>query len=255
MERLCKLPGFLETIPAPTQRSGELTEHLPRSAVSLISAVYAIRSYRRLSALDELTYSNNAKPYGFNSEPDPEGGSYASRLSLITPSHRGSIHSAHSAQSGGNRPERRRSSGSMYSAVSRGGSEPLSGSTKSPSVYNHERDTLFDEYSSRQKAAQLREHVERVLGGGGSPPARVSSYGGRPLGAVQEEAEEEEHEHRGRAARNTVDSDQMALLGRHEAREEVEEREGAAVYSDEVARGGVELEDLRGRNGHVGGRS
>jgi len=116
----------------------------------------------------------------------------------------------------------------------------------SPSVYNHERDTLFDEYSSRQKAAQLRDHVERALRGPGGPDwagspggGRMSSYERRTLGAVQEVAEEEEEGVR--EMKGGVESDRVALLGKQGAVSRAE----AAGYSNGQGMGDVELEDLR----------
>jgi hypothetical protein len=133
--------------------------HMHRIAVVTIAA-YSIRTHRRLSAFDEYQFPANAKPYGFTDEADGRT-SYGSQLALKPNAE----------------PEARRlSAGSFHSVRSQ--KEPsveMNRLSRSPSYYNHERDTQFDDYMASRASLNLKEDVERALSaefgwGSTSPP-------------------------------------------------------------------------------------
>lgn len=163
--------------------------------------LYAFRNHRRLAAYDELTGPTNTKLYGFN---DPESQHlHPNRVSMM------------SALS--DMPSPRRLSAASLLSLRR-----LSGAASPPeevplqeqrptSMYNHERDTQFDEYVSARHP-NVRDSVDRAMrtefgwGRSGSPASlgddtgykgvlgargdmgRVPSSAGHSLDAVPETA-------------------------------------------------------------------
>lgn len=178
-----------------------LTDH---RISSVIPGLYALRSHRRLAAYDELGGPTNTKLYGF---VDAESRTHLrpNRDSII------------STLSGTNSP--RRLSTSSFLSIRR-----FSGTVSPPeevplqeqqrtSVYNHERDTQFDEYVS-SRHSNVHDSVDRAMraefgwGRSGSPASlgddtgykgilgsrpdmgRVPSSAGHSLDAVPESASE-----------------------------------------------------------------
>ncbi|GJN71280.1 hypothetical protein PLICBS_005343 [Purpureocillium lilacinum] len=202
------------------------------TAIALV--VYAVVTYRRLSAYDDYARPVNVKGYGFNDGLDRDF-SYSSRLSVDN-GKRGSVTSSRLSIGSIGGPF----STSNYRAASGSEDEPVHLQTmeRTPSFYSHQRDTQFDEYVARRSSqgnGTLKADVERALSaelerGGGSPDAMVVGSGvvktrsrgpsiGRAVSytsdhvlvAVPEEAEAEHHHETDRAAllgRGRRDSDQ-----------------------------------------------
>ncbi|PKS07131.1 hypothetical protein jhhlp_005731 [Lomentospora prolificans] len=213
-------------------------------ASSLTPALYALRSHRRLAAYDELTYPTNTKPYGFFADPESQQQlDRSSRASIISTLSGETIPSARRLSSASSLLSLRRLSGSAaispmtpptvtrtvsVTSVPIGASRPdpvpLQNLSRSHSVYNHERDTQFDDYVNAKRNSQLsfRDHIDHAFGAdmgwnvGASPStladqlnrkgsvvnsgtlesgnvivARVPSSSAHSLGAVPEEAEGE----------------------------------------------------------------
>ncbi|KAG8409792.1 hypothetical protein J3458_018874 [Metarhizium acridum] len=183
-------------------------------------AIYAILTYRRLSAFDDYVRPVNVKGYGFNDGEDADF-SYTSRLSIRrSVDKRGPV--------GSHRP----SIGSLRSAKN----EPvmLNDMQRAPSYYySHERDTQFDEYVARRGSLGARSDFERRTSSDyrrDSPPGDVSpdslvvtgTVPSRTRGAsitrevsytsdhVLVAVPEEDHEAPGEAARQ---SDRTTFLG------------------------------------------
>ncbi|KAJ6441232.1 Centromere protein V [Purpureocillium lavendulum] len=188
-------------------------------------AIYAVLTYRRLSAYDDYARPVNVKGYGFNDGLDRDF-SYSSRLSVDK---RGSV--ASSRLSIGSMGNPFTASSYRGAAAAADDDEPVQLHTieRTPSFYSHERDTQFDDYVARRSSlgnSTLKADVERALSaelerGGGSPDAviigsgavktrsrgpsigRATSYtSDHVLVAVPEEAETEHHA-----------TDRAALLG------------------------------------------
>ncbi|KID98205.1 hypothetical protein MAJ_05836, partial [Metarhizium majus ARSEF 297] len=126
-------------------------------------AIYAILTYRRLSAFDDYVRPANVKGYGFNDGEDADF-SYSSRLSI-----RGSMDKRGAL--GSHRP----SIGSLRSVKN----EPviLNNVQRAPSYYSHERDTQFDEYVARRSSLGARPDFERRTSGDyrrDTPPGDLS---------------------------------------------------------------------------------
>lgn len=137
-------------------------------------AIYAIVTYRRLSAFDDYVRPVNVKGYGFN-DGDDRDFSYSSRLSI-----RNSIDKRGSVGS------HRLSIGSVRSS----NNEPVGLQTlqRTPSYYSHERDTQFDEYVARRSSLGARPDLERATSGEyrrDSPPGDSSPDSLVVTGTVQ----------------------------------------------------------------------
>ncbi|EFY86503.1 hypothetical protein MAC_07446 [Metarhizium acridum CQMa 102] len=205
------------TLPASLPRPSRLIILCSITAITL--AIYAILTYRRLSAFDDYVRPANVKGYGFNDGEDADF-SYTSRLSILrSVDKRGPV--------GSHRP----SIGSLRSAKN----EPvmLNDMQRAPSYYSHERDTQFDEYVARRGSLGARSDFERRTSSDyrrDSPPGDVSpdslvvtgTVPSRTRGAsitrevsytsdhVLVAVPEEDHEAPGEAARQ---SDRTTLLG------------------------------------------
>ncbi|UNI17691.1 hypothetical protein JDV02_004015 [Purpureocillium takamizusanense] len=196
------------------------------TAIALV--LYAVLTYRRLSAYDDYARPVNVKGYGFSDGIDRDF-SYSSRLSVDNNTRRGSTTpsrlSIGSIGGGFNVSHYCAASGSEDEAVH------MQTMQRTPSSYSHERDTQFDEYVARRSSlgnSTLKAEVERALSseldrGSGSPDAIVMGSGvvktrlrGQSIGRAtsyssdhvlvavpEEEAEAEHHE-----------TDRAALLGR-----------------------------------------
>lgn len=166
--------------------------------------LYAFRNHRRLAAYDGLNGPTNTKPYGFMDAESqmhlhPYRVSMRSNLSDTQSPHRLSATSLLSL---------RRLSGSLSAEE-----VPLQ-EQQPTTVYNHERDTRFDEYVSA-RYPNMRDSVDRAMraefgwGRSGSPASlgddlgykgmlgaradmgRVPSSAGHSLDAVPETGEDE----------------------------------------------------------------
>ncbi|SPO01380.1 uncharacterized protein DNG_04056 [Cephalotrichum gorgonifer] len=148
---------------------------------SLGTALYALRSHRRLAAYAEISGPTNTKPYGFT-DLDTES-QYRPRAA------------SHASLKGSHPDTRRFSAASSILSIRRlsaagpppaAAPVPLQGLT--PSVYNHARDTQFDEYVSARHSADLRDFVDgsqRADFGWGGRASSVST--GDDLGTVHSE--------------------------------------------------------------------
>jgi hypothetical protein len=135
-----------------------------------VPAFYSIRTYRRVSAVDEYTYPATAKSYGFNGGDHEQNTSYSSNRRLNTTadldrrSSGSSHHSTHSLQ-----PQ----------------SEPvhLQDLNRTPSYYSHQRDTQFDEYMAERQSLSLKDNIDRVMaaefGWAGSPTSTTEDIARR----------------------------------------------------------------------------
>lgn len=144
------------------------------SVTALALAIYAIITYRRLSAYDDYAHPANVKSFGFRDGPH-RSASYSSRTNLrpsldkrvSSVSSRLSIGSAHTSNS-----------------TEQPAAVPLSTLERTPSYYSHERDTQFEEYVARRGSYTGKADVERAVGaefGWSSPPREA---GGTPPGEV-----------------------------------------------------------------------
>ncbi|POR35562.1 Uncharacterized protein TPAR_04269 [Tolypocladium paradoxum] len=129
---------------------------------SVALTIYAVLTYRRLSAYDDYARPVNVKGYGFNDGLDRDC-SYSSRLSI-----RNSI-------------DKRASIGSSRLSIGSASNEPVHLQTmeRTPSLYSHQRDTQFDDYVARRSSWNNKADLERAGSREGSPETVVAA------GAVQ----------------------------------------------------------------------
>ncbi|KHN97139.1 uncharacterized protein MAM_04736 [Metarhizium album ARSEF 1941] len=137
-------------------------------------AIYAILTYKRLSAFDDYVRPANVKGYGFNDGEDADF-SYSGRLSI-----RNSMDKRASVGS------RRLSIGSVRSVAN----EPvgLDNLQRTRSYYSHERDTQFDEYVARKSSLGARSDFDRRTSGDyrrDSPPTDISTDSFAVTGTAQ----------------------------------------------------------------------
>lgn len=110
--------------------------------------IYAVLTYRRLSAYDDYARPVNVKGYGFSDGLDRDC-SYPGRLSIrnsLSVDKRGSI-------------------GSSRLSIGSAGHEPVHLQTmeRTPSFYSHERDTQFDDYVARRSSWSNKADLERAV--------------------------------------------------------------------------------------------
>lgn len=141
----------------------------PASITAVVLAIYAILTYRRLSAYDDYAHPANVKSFGFRDGLDDP---YSSRANL-----RPSIDKRFSSVSS------RLSIGSAHTSnsIDQPAAVPLDRLERTPSYYSHERDTQFEEYVARRGSYTGKADVERAVGvefGWASPP--VGAAGSPP---------------------------------------------------------------------------
>ncbi|KAH6677787.1 hypothetical protein F5X68DRAFT_263962 [Plectosphaerella plurivora] len=135
--------------------------------IVLVPAIYSIVTYHRLASLDDYHHPANAKSFGYADIEQQQQQQLAThRLSIGTL---------------GANSLRRLSSGSMGNPNLASDNEPVPLSTvgRSPSYYNHERDTQFEKYMiDRAMSAEFSSGGFSASGhspGSHSPPNRSAS--------------------------------------------------------------------------------
>ncbi|KND89306.1 hypothetical protein TOPH_06027 [Tolypocladium ophioglossoides CBS 100239] len=113
---------------------------------SIALTIYAVLTYRRLSAYDDYVRPVNVKGYGFNDGLDRDF-SYSSRLSI-----RNSI-------------DKRGSVGSSRLSFASAGNDAVHLQTmeRAPGPYSHQRDTQFDDYVARRSSWNHKADLERSV--------------------------------------------------------------------------------------------
>ncbi|KAF5017421.1 hypothetical protein F66182_10649 [Fusarium sp. NRRL 66182] len=112
------------------------------SITSLVLVFYSVRRYRRLSAYDDYTHPINVKPYGFKDDIERDT-SYA-----------GSLGGARQSMD-----KRFSSASSRASITSKRDSVEMGSVSRTPSVYNHKRDTQFDDYVARRGSVSKSDRI------------------------------------------------------------------------------------------------
>lgn len=151
-----------------------------RSCTAGALAVYAVLAYRRLSSSVDYHHQVNVKGYGFNDGLDQDF-SYPSKTG-IRPTLEKRLSSASSRLSfSGRRNEQPQED-----------AQPLSNIKRTPSYYNHERDTQFDDYIARRSSSVSTKHdVERAMGvefGWSTPPGEPDKDDDLSMGVVKTRA-------------------------------------------------------------------
>ena len=198
--------------------------------------IYAVLTYRRLSAYDDYARPVNVKGYGFSDGRDRDF-SYSSRTSIPN-----SISVS-----------KRESTVSSRLSIGSATHEPMQLQTmeRTPSFYSHERDTQFDDYVARRSSLGNQGDLERAVSADfdrtrsrdASPNAIVVVAGavktrsrGPSIGrAVSYNSDhvlvavpEEEAEGLDGSCAGQLETDRMALLGR--SRRNSDDDESAALH-------------------------
>jgi hypothetical protein len=155
----------------PLRQHAPLT-NTPPSLIVLIPAIYSIITYHRLASLDDYHHPANAKSFGYADIEQQQQQQH--RLSI------GTI---------GANSLRRLSSGSMNNPNLTNDNDPVPLSTvgRSPSYYNHERDTQFEKYMiDRAMSTEFSNGGFSALHSPGShsPPNRSASDASSAPGIV-----------------------------------------------------------------------